>query len=260
MENILMCEQFGHQAIITLNRPEVFNALNWDLMSAFAEKLVQISSDSEIWGVIITGNGPAFCAGGDLSWANHYEAGLGSAFHKLTTALNQIVNEIHNIPKPVIAAINGVAAGAGFAIALSCDFRVMAETARFKQGYTSAGLCIDAGGTYMLPRLVGLARALEIAAFDQPIHATTAHQWGLVTKLVEHGKALPKAQEMLDQMFTTSLHSYGWAKSLMYESFENSFETHIERERQGLSICAEHSDGREGITAFLEKRNPQFNH
>jgi 2-(1,2-epoxy-1,2-dihydrophenyl)acetyl-CoA isomerase len=161
--------------------------------------------------------------------------------------------------KPVVAAINGIAAGAGFSLALACDFRIMEKSAILRQAYTSNGLCIDGGGTFTLPRIVGLARSLEIAAFDNPISSHQASEWGLVTKVVDDGKALEEAVNMLNILAKGSLHSFGWSKKLLTDSFSNSFESHLELEREGLSACADSPDGQEGLNAFVEKRKPSFN-
>jgi 2-(1,2-epoxy-1,2-dihydrophenyl)acetyl-CoA isomerase len=161
--------------------------------------------------------------------------------------------------KPVVAAVNGIAAGGGFSLALACDFRVMAQSATLRQGYTSNGLCIDGAGTFTLPRLVGLAHAMEIVAFDKPISSEQALAWGLVTKVVEDGRELEEAWKMARELAKASLHSFGWCKQLLIDSFHTPFESHIERERQGLSCCAAHPDGQEGLKAFSEKRKPKFN-
>jgi 2-(1,2-epoxy-1,2-dihydrophenyl)acetyl-CoA isomerase len=160
--------------------------------------------------------------------------------------------------KPVVAAINGMAAGGGFSLALACDFRIIAKSAILKQAYTSAALCIDGGGTFNLPRVVGLARALEIAAFDEPISSSQALEWGLATKVVEDGQVLDEARTMIQKLVQRSIHSFAVTKKLLTDSFETSFETQMELERDGLSACADHPDGREGLKAFAEKRKPQF--
>jgi 2-(1,2-epoxy-1,2-dihydrophenyl)acetyl-CoA isomerase len=160
--------------------------------------------------------------------------------------------------KPVVAAINGVAAGGGFSLALACDFRIMEKSAVMRQAYTSAGLCLDGGGSFSLPRLVGYARALEIAAFDEPISAVRALDWGLVTKVVEDGQALDEARAMARQISRRSINSFAWSKKLLTDSFSTSFETQIENERAALEACTDHPDGIEGLSAFAEKRKPQF--
>jgi 2-(1,2-epoxy-1,2-dihydrophenyl)acetyl-CoA isomerase len=166
--------------------------------------------------------------------------------------------EIRRMPKPVVAAINGLAAGGGFSMALACDFRVMEASAVLRQAYTSNGLSIDGGGTFTLPRLVGFARALEIAAFDRPIEAEKAYSWGLVTEVVENGEGVKRAIELIEEMRKGSLSSFAASKKLMTDSFNTAFEAHLEKERDLLSWCAGQPNGREGIAAFLEKRKPVF--
>jgi 2-(1,2-epoxy-1,2-dihydrophenyl)acetyl-CoA isomerase len=143
-------------------------------------------------------------------------------------------------------------------LALACDFRVIAESAVLRQGYTSNGLSIDGGGSFALPRLVGLARALEIAAFDELISSSQAFEWGLVTKVAPDSDVQKEALAMLERLLQTSLNSFAWSKRLFLESFNNTLETQLELERQGISNCAGHPDGQEGLKAFLEKRRPLF--
>ena len=165
-------------ALVTLNRPKAYNAFDLPMVQLLADKLVSVALDPGVLGVVISGEGKAFSAGGDLKWINGYGENHGAAFHELAARYHQAILEIRRMPKPVVAAINGPAAGGGFSIALACDFRIMEASATLRQAYTSNGLSIDGGGTFALPRLVGLARAMEIAAFDQPISAETALSWG----------------------------------------------------------------------------------
>ena len=147
-----------HIAQLTLNRPESLNALDLDLARELSDRLLELSTDPTVHCVIITGAGKAFSAGGDIKRAVEHPHGPAAAFHEIATYVHLFVTEIRRMRKPVIAAINGVAAGGGFSLALACDFRIMAASARLKQAFTSNALCIDAGGTFMLPRIVGLAR------------------------------------------------------------------------------------------------------
>jgi 2-(1,2-epoxy-1,2-dihydrophenyl)acetyl-CoA isomerase len=245
-------------ACLLLNRPETFNALNMDMAECLATHLIAIATNEKVRGIVVSGRGKAFCAGGDLKWAISFRQGPSSAFHELAGRFHQAILEIRRMSKPVIAAINGVAAGGGFSLALACDFRVMSKSALLRQAYTSSGLSIDGGGTFTLPRLVGLAKALEIAAFDKPISSEQALSWGLVTKVVEEGATMEEALKMAHELSRNSLNSFGWSKQLLTDSFNSSFEAHIERERLGLSQCATHPDGREGLSAFIEKRRPIF--
>ena len=138
-----------------LNRPESFNALDIELAEVLAKALAGFSTDESVKAVIVSGEGKAFCAGGNLKWVLKHPSGTRAAFHELAGRFHQSIIEIRRMEKPVIAAVNGVAAGAGFSLALACDFRVMAKSATFRQAYTSVGLCIDGGGSHILPRLVG---------------------------------------------------------------------------------------------------------
>jgi 2-(1,2-epoxy-1,2-dihydrophenyl)acetyl-CoA isomerase len=243
---------------IALNRPEAYNAFDHNLVCQLASHLTTLAGDDGVRGVVITGKGKAFCAGGDLKWALGYPAGPGAAFHTLASQFHLAIVEIRRMKKPVVAAINGVAAGGGFSLALACDFRVMETSAVLRQAYTSNGLCIDGGGTFTLPRLVGYARALEIAAFDEPISADQALSWGLVTKVVEDGQALAKATAMAQLLARRALNSFGWSKKLITDAYSTSFESQLELERNALEACADHADGREGLAAFTDKRKPKY--
>lgn len=245
-------------ACALLNRPHAFNAIDLELAESFAAHLITLVADPEVRAVVISGEGKAFCAGGDLKYFLASPQGPARALHEVAGYFHQAILEIRRMPKPVIAAINGVAAGGGFSLALACDFRVMSESAVLKQAYTSAGLSLGGGGSFTLPRMVGLARALEIVAFDRPISAEQALAWGLATKIAPEDYALEEAMRLAHELAGISLNSFGWAKRLFTDSFNSAFEAHLERERQGLSTCAANPDGQEGLKAFVEKRKPVF--
>jgi 2-(1,2-epoxy-1,2-dihydrophenyl)acetyl-CoA isomerase len=259
MSEIIKIKKDGEIAEVLLNRPEAFNAFHLDMIECLSGNLIALAVDNDIRGIVISGEGKAFCAGGDLKWATSFPHGPSVAFYELAARLHQATLEIRRMRKPVIAAVNGIAAGAGFSLALACDFRVMAHSAILQQAYTSHGLCINGGGTFMLPRLVGLARALEIIAFDSPISSEQALSWGLATKVVANGCVLEEAVNMARELAQCSLNSFGWSKQLLTDSFNTPFEAHLERERVGLVSCAAHPDGKEGLLAFVEKRKPVFN-
>jgi 2-(1,2-epoxy-1,2-dihydrophenyl)acetyl-CoA isomerase len=254
---ITMTQDDGIAKLI-LNRPAVFNAFDHDMIERFARHAVMLAVDDNVRGVVISGEGKGFCVGGDIKWVTEFPLGCSAAFHKLAASFHQAILEIRRMPKPVIAAINGIAAGGGFSLALACDFRIMARSATMRQAYTSNGLCIDGGGTFTLPRIVGLARAMEIAGFDAPISSEQALTWGLVTRVVDDGHGLEEAVNMAHELSNSSLNSFGWSKQLLTDSFNTAFEAQIERERFGLCSCAEHPDGREGIQAFVDRRKPVF--
>lgn len=258
MTDLVTLKAEGPVSVVTLNRPAAFNAFDLDTLVQFATTMVSLGGDPAVRGVVVTGEGKAFCAGGDLKWVSSSPRGAGAAFHELAARFHMAITEIRRMPKPVVAAVNGAAAGGGFSLALACDFRVLAESAVLKQAYTSSGLSMDGGGSFTLPRLVGLARALEIAAFDPPIPANQALSWGLATKVVKDGDALQAALQMAQELSAKSLHSFGLSKQLLTDSFDTSFEAQIERERKGLADCGSHPEGREGLSAFTQKRKPRF--
>jgi 2-(1,2-epoxy-1,2-dihydrophenyl)acetyl-CoA isomerase len=258
MRELIQLKQHDTIAEVALNRPEAYNAFNYELVSQLAGHLTALAGDDSVRGVVLTGKGKAFCAGGDLKWALSHSNGPASAFHTLASQFHLAILEIRRMKKPVVAAINGVAAGGGFSLALACDFRVMDQSAVLNQAYTSAGLCIDGGGTFTMPRLVGYARALEIAAFDKPISSARALDWGLVTQVAPDGQALSEAMSMAQDLAQKSVNSFAWTKKLITDSYNTSFETQIEIERAALEACADHPDGREGLTAFAKKRKPKF--
>ena len=249
----------GEIATVIIDRPHVFNAFDLDTISILASDLINLAANESVKGVVISGGGKVFCAGGDLKWVRSWPQGPAAALHNLAARYHQAILEIRRMKKPVIAAINGPAAGGGFSLALACDFRVMERSAAFRQAYTSSGLSIDGAGTFNLPRLVGLAKALEIAAFDRPIPSEKALEWGLVTKVVEDGLALEESTKMAHELAQKSLHSFGLSKRLLTDSFNHSLEEHLEYEREFLSLAGDHRDGREGVSAFVEKRIPVFN-
>jgi 2-(1,2-epoxy-1,2-dihydrophenyl)acetyl-CoA isomerase len=228
------------------------------MMDMLGEALSAAATNPAVQGVMLTGSGKAFCSGGDLKWISQQSEAAGSVLYRLAPQFHFSIVEIRRMEKPVVAAINGIAAGGGFSLALACDFRVMAESAILRQAYTSSGLSIDGGGSFALPRLVGLARAMEIMAFDPLISAQQAYTWGLVTKVVPEDTVQAESLNVLTRLTQGSLRSFAWSKKLMTRSWNNSLETQLEWERQGISDCASHSEGQEGIKAFVEKRKPSF--
>ena len=245
-------------ARITLNRPKFYNAFDADMFHALAETLTRMATNPDVGGVVITGEGKAFSAGADLKSVAGSGKDFGEMFYEMAAVFHRTIFEIHRMSKPVIAAINGLAAGGGFSLSLACDFRVMEASALLRQAYTTNGLSIDGGGTFTLPRLVGMARALEIAAFDRPISAEQALSWGLVTEVVEDGKSMERAVVLADKIIKGPLSSFAASKKLITNAFNTPFESQLEKERKHLSQCADHPNGREGIKAFLEKRTPVY--
>ena len=245
-------------ATVRFNRPAAFNAFDRDMITSLADTLAELAKDTDVVGVIMTGEGKAFCTGGDLKWLAGSGKSYGSMFHFLAARYHLAILEVRRMPKPVIAAINGLAAGGGFSLALACDFRVMDSSAILRQAYTSNGLSIDGGGTHSLPRMVGLARSMEIAALDRPIPSRLALAWGLVTDVVPDGHSHKKSVELIREICRRPVSSFAASKRLLIDSFNTSFESQLEKEREFLAGCADHSNGKEGIEAFLQKRRPHY--
>jgi len=246
-------------ARLTLNRPEAYNALDMELVDALSERLIELAEDQSVIAVVITGEGKAFCAGGDLRWVSDSDKSNGAALYDLAANFHQSILSIRRMPKPVIAAINGLATGGGFSLALACDFRVIDLSAVLIQVYTSNGFSIDGGGTFTLPRMVGMARAMEIIAFDRPISADQALAWGLVTEVVNEGQALEGAVNLVQEIKKRAPFSFAATKRLINDSFQSSLEAQLKKEQDALALCGDHPNGREGIAAFLEKRKPVYN-
>ena len=257
MADSVIVERRGGVTAITLNRPECLNALDLELVTGLKRELQRAAGDRDVTGVVIAGTGKAFCAGGDLVWASQYPAGVPQALHVLAGEFHQAILEVREMNKPVIAAIGGVAAGGGFSLALACDFRVLHRAATLRQAYTSAGLSMDGGSSYTLPRLIGEARALEVAAFDAPIPADRALAIGLATEVTD-GDVVAAATTMAETLSQRALASFSATKRLFAASFHSPLEAQLSRERQAIVACAAGAEGREGVTAFLEKRRPVF--
>lgn len=256
-ESILRVDE-GPVAVLTLHRPEAFNAFNEDLLDQFAAHVKRVAADDSVRALVITGAGKAFCGGGDLKALLGAPEGSAAGFLKLAGRFHEAVLAITSMPKAVIAAVNGVAAGGGFSLALACDFRVMARSASLKCAYASAALTLDGGGSWTLPRLVGRARAIEIALLDRPMRADECLQLGLATRVVDDGTALSESMALAHEMAERSAHSLGWAKTLINRSHHQTLEAQLDEERLGIAACGAHPDGQEGMRAFAEKRKPKF--
>ncbi|NDJ84526.1 MAG: enoyl-CoA hydratase/isomerase family protein [Chloroflexi bacterium] len=246
-------------ATITLNRPDILNAIDLEMAEQLKQRLRAAEQAADIRALVVTSAGQAFCAGGDLRFAMAANPDTpGNSFLALTEILHACIAQIRTMPKPVIAAINGAAAGAGSFLALACDLRIMADDTYLKQSNTSHGLSIPAGGTFTLPRLVGLARALEIAMLDEPIFAMRALELGLVTRVVPATQMGAETQQLASRVARMPMDILGRVKHLMNTSWDSSLEEHLERERGQIAASANSAEGREGVHAFLEKRQPDF--
>tara|TARA_R110002072_G_scaffold222503_4_gene379483 strand:+ start:1266 stop:2045 length:780 start_codon:yes stop_codon:yes gene_type:complete len=244
-------------AFITLNRPEVFNSFNREMALALQGVLDDCDKNEEVRAIVLTGNGKAFCAGQDLKEVTSPE--LNPGFKKiLEEHYNPIITRIRKIKKPVIGAINGVAAGAGANIALACDIVIAHEKVSFIQAFSLIGLVPDSAGTYFLPRLIGFQKALALAMLGDKIGAEEAEKLGMIYKCVpseEFEETMNKLAIKLANMPTKAL---GMIKELFNKSMTNTLEEQLEMESKYQIEAAQSEDYAEGVTAFIEKRKPNF--
>jgi 2-(1,2-epoxy-1,2-dihydrophenyl)acetyl-CoA isomerase len=241
---------------LTLNRPTVFNSFNRAMALQLQAELDRCSSDDKIRVVVLTGEGKAFCAGQDLSEATAPE---GPDLQQIVAEhYNPIILKIRALEKPVIAAVNGVAAGAGANIALACDLVVAKESASFIQAFSKIGLIPDSGGTFILPRLVGLQKATALMMTGEKVMANEAEQMNMIYKVVadeDFNAAVAKLASQMAQMPTKGL---GLTKRALNLSLNNSLENQLKIEEVLQTEAGQTHDFKEGVTAFLEKRNPEF--
>jgi 2-(1,2-epoxy-1,2-dihydrophenyl)acetyl-CoA isomerase len=245
-------------ATITLARPEQLNALNLRMAEELFEVAVRCDLDEQIRTVVVTGTGRAFMAGGDLATfaaAGDQRDGL---ITRMATRLHGAISHLNRMDAPVIAAVNGVAAGAGMSLALSLDLAVAARSARFVMAYTRVGLTPDGGSSYFLPRLVGLRRAQELVLTNRELTAAEAQAWGIVNDVVADHQLGTSVDQLARQMASGATRTLGIAKRLMREGWNQTLESHMETEGRAIAASSMRPAGVEGINAFLEKRTPKF--
>jgi 2-(1,2-epoxy-1,2-dihydrophenyl)acetyl-CoA isomerase len=246
-------------AKIVLNRPEVLNAFNEKLGEEFAQSLKAAEEDSSVRVVVVTGAGRGFCAGEDLGALLEAKSrGNVDLGDSLRRKYNPVIMKMVDMPKPLIASINGVAAGAGFSIALACDLRLASEKATFIQAFTRVGLAPDSGSSFFLPRLIGYARAAEAMLTAQPIDAPTAERLGIVNKVVVHGELEAKTDELARQLATGPTQAYSLVKKALMFGLTHTLAESLEHEAQAQTIASNTEDHLEGLKAFVEKRKPSF--
>jgi len=257
---VLMSVEDG-VATVTLNRPEVFNALDIPTTEALVQAIQACMDDDGVRAVILTGAGRAFCAGGDMKAAWEYIQSGGDPRHflrDLTVFLHRATTDLRLIEKPVIAAVNGPTSGAGMSFAAACDLRIAAEGAKFKQAFTSIGLTPDSGWTALVPQIIGPARAVELLLLDPVLDAAQALALGLAHEVVPDDGLAERAREVASRLAQGPTSAFGGAKALVNAALWPMLETHLERERQRIIAQAGSADFLEGLSAFVEKRDPRF--
>lgn len=258
----LIYERQGAVARITLNRPEVLNGLNQTLFRELNEAFDAVAADAEVRAVLLTGAGRAFCSGADLSAPRTAPPGgdIGDGVaENMHEVINPLIRRIADLPKPVVAAVNGVTAGGGVGLALACDIVVAAKSASFIQVFgPRLGIVPDMGCTWFLPRLVGRARALGLALLGDRLPAEKAAEWGLVWAVVEDEALLPHAGAIAAQLAAGPTRGFGLIKKAMQVSEDNDLGQQLSVEAESQRLAFRTHDTMEGITAFLQKRAANF--
>jgi 2-(1,2-epoxy-1,2-dihydrophenyl)acetyl-CoA isomerase len=241
---------------ITLDRPDALNAFDRAMKEELLAALKAADRDREVRVVVITGAGRAFCAGQDLK--ERQEPGATDLGTELRARYNPLILAMRRLDKPIIGAINGVAAGAGFSLALACDMRIASESASFIQAFGRVGLVPDSGSTWFLPRLVGPARAAELIFTGEPLDAATAERIGLVNRVVPAGRLLLEAHALANRLAQQAPRALALAKRALQRSLESGLEAQLEYEAQLQAIAGRSRDHAEGVAAFVEKRPASF--
>jgi 2-(1,2-epoxy-1,2-dihydrophenyl)acetyl-CoA isomerase len=260
-DSVILFEVADGVATITLNRPKAYNALNLALAEGLLDALIRCDEDAAVRAVLVTGQGAAFCAGGDikpmLEEAQAY-GGTAQYLKTLTVRVHAVASTIARMPKLVITAVNGVAAGAGFSLAITGDLVVAADNARFTLAYTAVGLAPDGASTFFLPRLIGPKRALELMCSNRSLSAAEAYNFGLVNEVFPAAEFAAKARRYAATLASGPTVAFGCAKKLVTLSAESSIETQMEHERRAIAACGRTEDFREGANAFFAKRRANF--
>lgn len=256
MYNTILLETQAGKATITFNRPDVYNAFNDEITFELQDALKKVSRDDSVRVVILTGNGKAFCSGQDLKAAMAQEnRSFSESIHK---RYNPIVRAICNMPKPVICRLNGVAAGAGCSLALACDFIVASEKAVLIEVFVNIGLVLDSGSSYFLPRLVGKAKAFELATMGSKVGAQEALELGLVNRVAGVDELDDVVAEVADHYAKAPTKAIALMKKMLQKAQTASLDEMLEYEAYCQDIAGASGDYKEGVNAFLEKRKPEF--
>jgi 2-(1,2-epoxy-1,2-dihydrophenyl)acetyl-CoA isomerase len=258
MADSILFDVEGAVATITLNRPEVGNALDIPMSRELLEAAMRCEADAAIRCVVLTGTGKLFCGGGDVAAFAGAGDDLPKMLREITVYLHAAISVLARMEKPLVTAINGSAAGAGIGLALLGDVALAEPTASFSLAYTGIGLTPDGGATWLLPRLIGLRRTQELCLTNRRVKAEEAASLGLVTRLVEAGTLAAETKAVAEQLARSATAALGATRKLLVESYTNTLEDQLALESRVISNQALNFEGREGVTAFFEKRAPRF--
>jgi 2-(1,2-epoxy-1,2-dihydrophenyl)acetyl-CoA isomerase len=257
-ETVLVASS-GGVTRLTLNRPEKLNAFTLPMHAELRAALAAAGADPQCRAVVLTGAGRAFCAGQDLAETRpRSDGGLADAGSRLEQAYNPLIRLITSLEKPIICAVNGIAAGAGANVALACDIVLAARSASFLQAFTRIGLVPDASGTWTLPRLIGPARARALTMLAEPLPAETAEAWGLIWKTVDDDKLEAEVSALAGKLAAAPTYALGLTKRAIALSSTNTLDQQLDLERDLQRKAGASPDAAEGVRAFLEKRAPKF--
>jgi 2-(1,2-epoxy-1,2-dihydrophenyl)acetyl-CoA isomerase len=245
----------GH---LTLNRPKAANSLNLELVQELLDVARRCDEDAAIRSVLLTGAGPMFCAGGDLKAFAAAEEGIPAFIQKVADTLHRSLSILARMDAPIVAAVNGVAAGAGMSLVCHADLAIAAESAKFTMAYTAAGLTPDGSSTYFLSRMVGRRRAVELMLTNRRLTAAEALEWNIVNRVVSDEELMAEAEQLAHKLAKGPTRAYGGVKKLLIASTTNDLEAQMDLETKVIVDMAGSHDGAEGINAFLEKRAPGF--
>ena len=256
--HLILTEMTASVARITLNRPEVLNSFNREMSLELREALQKFGESPQVRAILLGGAGRGFCAGQDLGEFMKMDSNQVHLSQVVKEHFNPIVRLLRSIEKPVVCAMNGVAAGAGANIALPCDFIIAAENASFVQSFSKVGLVPDSGGTYLLPRLIGLNRATQLTMLGEKLPATEALSLGLVYKVVPESSLEKDALQFARRLAEMPTRALGLTKRALNRSFSNSFEAQLEMESELQEEAGSTEDFAEGVRAFIQKRQASF--
>lgn len=245
----------GH---IVLDRPDAANTVNVDVAKGLMMAAIQCDEDPDVRAILIRGEGPMFCGGGDLRLFAAQGEHLPSYLKELTTYLHAAISRLVRQSAPTVCAIHGFAAGGGFSLAVSSDLAIAAESAKLTMAYTKAGLTPDGASTYFLARLVGLRRAMDLTLTNRVLTAAEALEWGLLSRVVPDDELQASAADLARRLASGATQSLGAAKDLLHRGLLESLETQMELETRAIADAVRTADGKEGIQAFVEKRKPDF--
>jgi 2-(1,2-epoxy-1,2-dihydrophenyl)acetyl-CoA isomerase len=245
-------------ATISLNRPEKLNSFDATMHEELYDALGEAAGDEEVRCIVLRGEGRGFSAGADLAQIIESADGAPDLGEYLRGSYSRLVKRMVETPKPIIAALHGPVYGAGMGLALACDLRIAAESAKFSVAFIKIGLMPDAGVTFFLPRVVGLGRAMEMSMLGDAVEAEEALGIGLVNKVAADDSLAEEARAFAEQLAALPTAALGRMKTAIYASFEADLETALEREAEGQTFCGYTQDHKEGVAAFFEKREPKF--